>query len=220
MTFRHSVALSMAGFLAWSSLAATPSVLGVVLAAKRVHLNTTAVTVGATVYDGDRFSTETGGMLQLRSGMAMVELAGESVASVQNPPNGAQGVEVELGKGTLVFSTAQAASLNVIALKASIRAAADTRTFAQITVTGPTELRIRAQRGALQFYYRGETETMAEGKTYRVILDPPDDAPNDKNPPPPARPPKAFKIVIIGEAAAAIALGIYESREPESPDRP
>lgn len=220
MTFRHSVALLMAGFLAWSSLPARPSVLGVVLAAKRVHLNATAVTVGATVYDGDRFSTETGGMLRLRSGTAGLELAGESEISVQHPPSGTQGMEVELDKGTLVFSSERVALLDVIAREASVRPAADTRTIAQITVTGPRELRIRAQRGALQFSYRGETETMAEGKTYRVILDQPDDAPNDKNPPPPARPPKVFKIVIIAEGAAIVALGIYELREPESPDRP
>lgn len=80
MTFRHPLSLAIAGFLTLSSLLARPSVLGVVLAAKRVHLNTTTVTVGATVYDGDRFSTESGGMLRLRSGTAGLELAEESVA--------------------------------------------------------------------------------------------------------------------------------------------
>lgn len=220
MTFRHSLGLAMAGFLTLSSLPARPSVLGVVISAKRAHLNTSAVTTGATVYDGDWFSTETGGMLQLRSGMATLELAGESAASVRNPPNGAQGVEVELGKGTLVFSTARGVSLNVTALKASIRAATDIRTFTRITVTGTKELRICASRGALHFSYRGETETIAEGKCYRVILDPPDDTPDEKKPALPTRASKAFKIVIVSEGAAVIALGIYELREPESPDRP
>ena len=219
MTFRHSLSLAMAGFLTLSSLPARPSVLGVVLAAKHVHLNTTAVTVGATVYDGDRFSTETGGMLRMRSGTTGLELAEASVISVQNPPNGVQGMEVELDKGTLVFSAARAASLNVIAREASIRPVADTRTVAQITVTGPKELRVCARRGALQFSYRGETETLAEGKSYRVILDQPDNGPKEE-PPPQAKLPKGFRIVIIGEAAAVVALGIYELREPESPDRP
>lgn len=219
MTFRHSLSLAMAGFLTLSSLPAKSSVLGVVLAAKRVHLNTTAVTVGATVYDGDRFSTETGGMLRLRSGTAGLELAEESIVSVRNRANGTQGMEVELSKGTLAFSTGQAASLNVIAREASIRPAADTRTVAQITVIGPKELRIRARRGALQFSYCGETETLAEGKSYRVILDPPNNGPKEE-PLPQAKLPKGFRIVIIGEAAAVVALGIYELREPESPDRP
>lgn len=220
MTFRHPLSLAMAGFLTLGSLPTRPSVLGVVLAAKHVRLNTTTVTVGATVYDGDRFSTEAGGMLRLRSGTAGLELAEESVVSVQNPPNDVQGVEVELDKGTLVFSSERVASLDVIVREASIRPSTDTRTVAQITVTGPTELRICARRGALHFSYRGETETLAEGKSYRVILDPPEESPKQKGPPAPSKWPKGFKIVIIGEGAAVTALGIYELREPESPDRP
>lgn len=220
MTIRHSLGLAMTGFLTLSSLPAKPSVLGAVLAAKRVHLNTTAVTVGATVYDGDRFSTETGGMLRLQSGTAGLELAGDSVIRVQNSLKGVQGMEVELDQGTLVFSSERVVSLEVITREAIIRPAADTRTFAQIIVAGPKELRIRARRGALQFSYRGETETLAEGKSYRVILDSPEENPERGGRPAPIRWPKGFKIVIIGEAAAVTALGIYELREPESPDRP
>ena len=219
MTFRHPLSLAMAGFLTLSSLPGRPSVLGVVLAAKHVRLNPTTVAVGATVYDGDRFSTETGGMLRLRSGTAGLELAEASVIRVQNPPNGVQGMEVELDKGTLVFSRERIGSLGVIAREASIRPSADTRTAAQITVTGAKELCIRARRGALQFSYRGETETLAEGKSYRLTLDPPNNS-SKEDPLPPTKLPKAFKIVIIGEAAAVVALGIYELRESESPDRP
>ena len=72
MTFRHSLALAMAAFLTLSSLPARPTVLGVVVTADRVHINTTAVTAGATVYDGDRFSTEAGGWLLVRIGTAML----------------------------------------------------------------------------------------------------------------------------------------------------
>lgn len=124
---------------------------------------------------------------------------------------------MELSKGTLAFIAGQAASLNVVAREASIRPAADTRTVAQIAVTGPKELRVCARRGALQFSYRGEIETIAEGKCYGVILDPPGQNPKQEGP---VQPPKGFKIVIIGEAAAIVALGIYEFRELESPDRP
>jgi hypothetical protein len=169
MTFRHSLALAMAAFLTFSSLLAKSTVLGVVVAADRVQINTTAVTTGATVYDGDRCSTEDGGWLLMRIGTAMLELAEASVVSVRNGANGAQGMEVELGNGTLVFSSARAAWLNVIARETNIRPVADTRTVAQITVTGPRELRICARRRALQFSYRGETETIAEGKCYRAI---------------------------------------------------
>src|SRR5437867_10738732 len=112
MTFRHSLAFAMAGFLMLGSLRARPTALGIVVLAKRVHLNTIAVTAGATVYDGDQFSTETGGMLQLQSGTAGLGVAEESVVSVRNPPNGAHGIEVILYKGTLTFSSERVASLD------------------------------------------------------------------------------------------------------------
>lgn len=214
MTLRHSVALAIAVSFTLTSLTARPSVLGVVDAAVRVHLNTTAVTAGATVYDGDRFSTETGGMLALRAGTAGLELAEESAITVQNAPNGARAINVDLHNGTLVFSSDRVASLNVTAREASIRSVADTRTVAQISVRGPKELHIFARRGALQFSYRGETETMAEGESCRVILDPAD----DDQPLPPLRRRKAFLIIDIGVAAAVIAREIHELIE--SPDRP
>lgn len=220
MTTRRFLMIGMSAFMAYNSALARPSVLGVVMGAKRVHLNSVAVTAGTTVYDGDRFTTEAGGWLRVQSGAAILEVAEESVINVRNSANGAQNMEVELCKGRLVFSAAPAASLNVIAREASIRPASDTRTVARITVTGPKELRIRASRGALQFSYRGETETIAGGRLYRVILDPSDSDGKNQDPPAPHRQSKAFKFIIIGEAAAVVGLGIYEWREPESPDRP
>lgn len=217
MTFRNFLALAMAVFLSFSCLSARPTVLGVVMAAARVHLNTTAVTAGATVYDGDRFSTEAGGMLRLQIGTAGLELAEESAVSLQSPPSGAQRINVNLHKGRLVFSSDRVASLNVIAREVSIRPVADTRTVAQICVRGPKELHICARRGTVQFSYRGETETIPEGKTYRVILDP-SDGPKETKPLPPLRRRKAFLIIDIGVTAAVIARVIYELIE--SPDRP
>lgn len=225
MTFRHPLALAVAAFLVFSSLSARPTILGVVVAADRVHLNTTAVTAGATVYDGDRFSTEAGGLLLVRIDTTMLELAEASAADLRNRANGAEGMEVELGKGTLVFSAARAVLVNVIALDASIRPVADTRTVAQITVTGPKELRIRARRGALQFSYRGETETIAEGESYSVVLDPSDDEAKKKGAVKAARVRKTFLLVAItgaaaGAATAAALHGNHGHKKMESPDRP
>ncbi len=66
MILHHSLALAMAAFLAWNSVPAPPAVLGVVVGADRAHLNSGAVSEGATVYDGDHFLTEAGGMLRVR----------------------------------------------------------------------------------------------------------------------------------------------------------
>ena len=218
MRLLHFSALTMAAFLTWSSLA-RPTVLGVVVEANRAHLNTTAVTAGATVYDGDQYITETRGTLSLQGGTTMLRLGGESMVTVRSKANGAPGTEAEVGKGTVWFS-ARGSTIEIVTLGARIRPIADTRAIAQVSVAGPKELRIRARLGSLQFSYRGETETISEGNCYRVILDPPRSDPKENGPQPPNRWPKGFKVVIIAEAAAVVGLGIYELREPESPDRP
>jgi hypothetical protein len=223
MTLRHSLAFEMAVFLAWNSTPARPTVLGVVVEANRVHLNSGAVSEGATVYDGDKFSTEPGGMLRLRGDATMVDLAEESVIMVRTKANGAQCTEAELSKGTVVFRAARAAALEITALEARVCPITDARTIAQVSVAGPKELGIYARRGSLQFSYRGEMATIAEGAAYRVILDPPEDDPKKKEAPKAGRKRKAFLFVAISGGAAAAAIIIYENhghKKMESPDRP
>jgi len=223
MTVRHSLALEMAAFLAWNSVPARPAVLGVVVEANRVHLNSGAVSEGATIYDGDQFATEAGGTLRLRGDSTMVDLAEESVMMVRTRPNGAQGTEAELSKGTLAFRAGRAAALEIAVLEARVRPATDAQTIAQVSVVGPKELRIYARRGSLQFSYRGDTETIAERAAYRVILDPPEDEPKKKEAAKPPRQRKKFLFLAIGGGAAAAAVLIYENQGHKlmvSPDRP
>ena len=167
MIVRRFVTLLMIGFLTWNSSVARPAVLGVVVEAKRVHVNSVAVTAGATVYDGDGFSTEAGGALLLRGDAAMLQLSAESAVIVRNKGNGAPGTEAELSKGTLTFSAARGSALGMVTLGARICPVGDARTVAQVSVTGPKELKIYVRRGSIQFSYRGETETITEGSDPR-----------------------------------------------------
>src|SRR5882762_5264881 len=75
MTLRSLLTLQIAFLLAGASAPGRPAVLGVVVEAYRAHLGRSAVSWGATVYDGDRFSTEEGGALRLRCNAGLVELA-------------------------------------------------------------------------------------------------------------------------------------------------
>jgi hypothetical protein len=201
-----------------------PAVLGAVVEAYRAHLGSSAVSPGATVYDGDHFSTEEGGALRLRCKAALLELAGKSAALVRHAEDGSQGlaVEVELVQGTLVFSTTQAGELEIAAREAHIRSAGEGRTVAQVSVIGPKELHIYTRRGALLFSYRGESKTIAEGESYEVILDPAEGGAEKKQGTPNARRSrKAFLLVAGGATAAAVLL--YEKhghKDLESPDRP
>jgi hypothetical protein len=216
MRLRHVLALLMAATVALGSSSAGPSVLGAVLEANCAHLDRASVSAGATVYDGDRFSTETGGLLLMRGKALMLELAADSNAAMRSKTNGAQGMETELTRGTLVFSTARATALEVIARGAHVQPAKDERTVAQVSVTGPKELRIYARRGALRLSYKWQSETIAEGAAFRVILDPPED--DSSKTQPAARPKKAFVLIVIG---AVLGPLIYELHEAfESADRP
>jgi hypothetical protein len=132
--------------------------------------------------------------------------------------------EAELVEGTLVFSTARTAELEIQARGAHIRSAGAGRTVAQASVLGPKELHIYARRGAVLFSYRGESKTITEGEFYEVILDPPEDGSEKKQTTPNARrPPKAFLLVAGGAGAAAAAVIMYkkhEHKQMDSPDRP
>jgi hypothetical protein len=198
-----------------------PAVMGVVVEAYRAHLGRSAVSPGASVYDGDHFSTEEGGALRVRCKAALLDLAEKSATLVRHAEVGAQGLaaEAQLVQGTLVFSTARAGELEIEAREAHIRPVGNGRTVAQVSVIGPKELHIYARRGAVLFSYRGESKTITEGESYEVILDPPEDGSEKKQPAPKRRrPPKAFLLVAGGAGAAATVVILHE--EIESPDQP
>jgi len=225
MTLQFLVKLQIVFLLAGTSSSGRPALLGVVVEAYRAHLGGSAVSPGATVYDGDHFSTEEGGALELRCKAALLEVAEKSAVLVRRAGNETQDAEVEaeLAEGTLVFSTARTGELEIQAREAHLRSAGVGRTVAQVSVIGPKELRIYARRGALLFSYRGESKTIAEGESYRVILDPPEDARGKKEAVKAGRRRKAFLLVAIGAGAAAAAVIVYdkhEHKQVESPDHP
>jgi hypothetical protein len=200
--------------------AATPNLLplGVVTQASSAHFNAARVSAGATIYDGDGLSTEADGALQFRAPAALLYLPGTSGVTLHRLPNGTQ---AQLQAGTVVFSTAKSAAVEILAGEASVRPAADGPTVGQVTVIGPKELQISARRGALEFSYAGETEKLAEGTSYRIVLDPPENSPPPfprRFPSPPGREPIKFKIIVIGLIGWATEWALHEAFE--SPDRP
>src|SRR2546423_1260035 len=129
--------------------------LGVVTQASGAHFNAAKVSLGSTIYDGDGLSTEPEGALQFRGSAAQLYLPGSSGVTLHGLPMRTQ---AQLQTGTVVFSTAKAAAMEIIADEALIRPGADGPTVAQVTMIGPKELQISARRGVLQFAYAVETE--------------------------------------------------------------
>jgi hypothetical protein len=218
---RRVVASLLVFLLAGVSLPGHVAPLGVVTEAANARLSAAAVSAGATVYDGDRLATDAQGALRLRSGAALLYLPGQSGVTLHSA---AAGTQASLTAGTLVFSAAKAAAMEIHADEARIRPAKDEPTVAQVTMVGPKELRVFARRGALAFSYREETEMIPEGASYRVILDPPDTAetPAQRGPVSGPRKPgkynKAFFFVIFGAVGATTVWAVHEAWE--SPDKP
>jgi hypothetical protein len=169
---RQFAALAAASLLVVGPSPATVVPLGMVTHAERAHLGEAAASVGSTIYDGDRLSTEAGGVLRVSALSLTLRLGAQSILVLRHHASTAGSVQAELACGTLVFSAARSDSVSVVAGDALIRPAANTATLAYIRVVNPKELRIYAQRGALEFSYHGESEVIAEGSAYRVLLDP------------------------------------------------
>jgi|SRR5438128_5411295 len=142
--FRRIFAILLVFTLALGQLpvrAAGVTPLGVVAQASRANLASASVSAGATVYDGDSFTTASGGLLRVRAGAAQFYLAGQSGLKVHSIRGGAL---AQLTYGTIVFSSAKAAAMNVEVAQAHIRPTSDQPTVAQISFVGPKMIDIRA----------------------------------------------------------------------------
>ena len=143
--------------------------IGTVTSASNAHIGATAASVGSTVFAGDRLSTEQFGSIQLRVGAARLLLSGSSSVALSEDQGNPSAT---LLGGTVVFSTANAKAFVLHASTASIRPKTDEPTVAQVTYVNDKELRVRSNRGALAITVEDETQYVAEGMAYRVILDP------------------------------------------------
>jgi hypothetical protein len=205
--------------LAGFPLPAHVDAIGVVTQCSGANLGTAPASSGTSIFAGDRFFTDASGYLGMRSRLASFALAGQSSMILHGMPSAA---EAELTGGTLTFSASLASAVEVHANRAVIRPAADAPTVALVQILSPNELRVSAQRGALQFSYNEESETIPEGASYKVVLEPPDAG---LNPAFPGKPPrktgrqrKGFFFLLFGAAGGLTTWAVHEALE--SPDRP
>jgi len=206
-----------------SARATGSSPLGVVTQSAGANINSSGVSAGATVFDGDYFTTTATGLVRVRAGAAQFYLAGHSNLKLHAASGGTL---AQLVAGTLVFSSVKIDAMDVEVAQAHIRPASDQPTVAQISVAGPKEIDIRATRGPLQFSYKGESKIIPEGSAYRFVLDPPEDAlfpasrafPDQGVPKKQGRPNRKFLYFIIGAAGVVTYIAIDEALE--SPSKP
>lgn len=167
---RALVATSLSISLLVSPLWATPSAaFGTVVFANRALVGSANVSVGATVFSGDRLTTDDVGSVQVRAGAARFLLASKSIATLsQDEATPA----ATLTAGSATFSTANSKAFVLHVASATIRPNTDQPTIGKVTVLNPKELVVQSLRGSLQIAVEDDVREIPEGGAYRVVLDP------------------------------------------------
>lgn len=150
-------------------LAAPSSAFGTLVFANRARVGSANASVGATVFSGDRLTTDEVGSVQVRAGAARLLLASSSTATLsQDEASPAATVTA----GTATFSTANSKALVLHVASAIIRPKTDQPTVGKVMVLGPKEFVVKSVRGSLQIAVEDDVREIPEGEAYRVVLDP------------------------------------------------
>ncbi|HXA81480.1 MAG TPA: hypothetical protein VNY56_00150 [Methylomirabilota bacterium] len=212
----------------WAGPTTTNS-FGTIVTAEHARVGDSSAEAGTTVFSGDRLVTDLAGSVQIRAGAARFLLQSASSATL-NDTEGAP--SAKLFAGTATFSTGNSKAFTLLASRAVIRAQSNGPTIAQVTYLSEKELLVVSKRGPLTITVDGETELIADGAAYRVILEPPptmaqgpegagahkDDKKRGMNGPPLRAGRNYFLITAVGITALVTGFAVSESLE--SPNRP
>ena len=149
--------------------AAASTAFGTLVFANRARVGNTNASVGATVFSGDRLSTDEIGSVQIRAGAARLLLASASAATLSQEE---VSPAATLTAGTATFSTANSKAFVLHVASAIIRPNTDQPTIGKVTVLNPKELVVKSVRGSLQISVEDDVREIPEGEAYRVVLDP------------------------------------------------
>jgi len=149
--------------------AAPSSSLGTVVYAYRAHVCAAQTSVGATVFSGDRLSTDQSGSVQVRAGAARLLLSSASIATLSQEDT-IPAATLTLGSAT--FSTANSNAFALHVASAVIRPNTNQPTIGQVTVLNPKELIVKSTRGSLSIAVEDDVREIPEGAAYRIVLDP------------------------------------------------
>ena len=149
--------------------AASSSSLGTVVYADRAHFGASVASVGATVFSGDRLSTEQSGSVQVRAGAARLLLSSASSATFSQDD---ASPAATLTFGSATFSTANSNAFALHVASAVIRPNTNQPTIGQVTLLNPKELIVKSARGSLSISVEDDVREIPEGAAYRIVLDP------------------------------------------------
>lgn len=182
--------------------------LGWVLQAERAHVGPDITSGGATIYDGDRLETQGDGTLRARLGNSQLYMRPGTMADVHGFANG---YSATLLGGTIIASSPEGQTFQLLANGATIRPVGALATVAQITLVNPTELLLTSNLGAIQVSFAGDVKTIEAGNSYRMEIQPAADAgPQGSGAPTHGGTSNAIYIWIAA-AVAATTVGVWRA---------
>jgi len=162
-----SAALLAVGLCTLPSNASSEKPLGVVAQAQRARLDNANAAMGASVYAGDTFETESGGTLRLRFGSSQTYLLASSAVTVSESSTGAL---ITIERGTVGISSSTSGQVALDTPAGIVRGTEGKPAYGQVTITQPGEMIVSAYRGDLILDNEGELHTIPEGKSYRIVI--------------------------------------------------
>lgn len=195
--------------------------LGAVAESTQAQVNGVSAGAGATIYAGDVVSTDSQGALRLRLGTGQVYLSSSSSASLENHAGLAT---VTLARGSATFSLSDPMQFELETPAGTLRGSGIHATNGEVVIISPDQLVVTASRGALVLDNDGELHTIAQGKSYRIVIEQNDPALSaDQNAQPKAarknRRKKLLFFLIGGGAALAATIPLWNFGS-ESPYKP
>ena len=185
--------------------------MGVVLQANHASVGSLGAMNGGSVFDGDALSTDTGGTLQVRFGGSQAYLLPRSMAVVHQAK---AGFGATLNSGSLIVASEKGNSFTLLADGATIRPATSGATVGQVTLVSPTELLLSSEKGSLEVSMDDDVKTLPEGKSVRMLIQPPDPGS------PQTRRAGRNRFLWIFLAAVGAGVGIALWQALESPHKP
>lgn len=218
---RPLLAIAASAALSLTPVYGTPSTgLGTVVYADRANVGAAPASAGSTVFGGDRLITSANGSLQVRTGAARFLLSSASTAILLQEETSPAAI---LTSGSAMFSTANANAFALHVFSAVIRANSNEPTIGQVKVLGNNELIVASTRGSLACDIGGEIRVIAEGESFRVVIDDAGQGPAGNGGRGSGRPPRMAGrskgiYYIVGAIAFVTIWALHEALE--SPDRP
>jgi hypothetical protein len=178
--------------------------LGSVMQADRAHQGVDLASGGATIYDGDRLETQDDGTLRARLGKSQLYLQQSTAAEVHSLANG---YSASLLRGTVIASSPEGQTFQLLADGAIIRPANAHATVARITWVNANELLLTSNLGAIEVNYEGDVKTIEAGSSVRMEIKTEDAS----TPGPQGAPPShqgRNRAIFFWIAAAGVATGV------------